>query len=258
MRKLALLLAAIVMLCSCERPFLAGYNETKTFAVGQFTKLDVENAINVIFTDEVSTVEATADANILPYLKVMVYEGTLKMKLCKRILINTGDITVKVPYQSRLDEVDLAGASSFESVAGLTADELSIDLSGASTFTASVSARKIDMELSGASKVFCDSIIATEAIDIEASGASVMTLTGTAPVVDAELSGASELISVKTDGVYAFSCNRVEAEFSGASKAWLHCNESINGRLSGGSMIRYTGNATGGCNCSGGSTVIHE
>ena len=116
-------------------------------------------------------------------------------------------------------------------------EELSIRLSGASELEAELNADEIDMEL---------------------SGASVAKISGVCAELDVELSGASEIVS-QHDAHYRFAAGRAEGSMSGSSKMALHCDGNIDVRLSGASIIRYTGDArTGGSTLTGGSQIVRD
>ena len=101
-------------------------------------------------------------------------------------------------------------------------------------------------------------VSATE-LDIKLSGASDATLEGQVAELEIDLTGASNIIEKVVENRYALFCDRCEGTLSGASDAYIHCDGSIKVSLTGGSELHYTGNAsTSGCNCSGGSIIVHD
>lgn len=253
-----ILLFAGLLMTSCDRliPIPAGYLDTRNFNVGTFNAIEAHNAIDVVYCD-VDQIVVTTDANALDKIIVKLDGQTLVLRYPPRWR-SLGETRVLVPRQNFLHDVELSGASSFISDSCLVADEFDLELSGASTFSAPLSARKLDMDLSGASTVN-SALSVSDELDVHASGASNLNLFGQAPRLDVELSGASSISTTKSNGSYNFASNHVEGGISGASMMRFHCDGSIRCSLSGGSEIFYTGTATTmGSNCSGGSNINHE
>ena len=229
----------LAVFASCKKINLAGYNESKTFSVSDFNKIEAHNNIHVLFCDSIDQIIVTADANALPYLKVDKQNQTLKFSYPSGILVNFST-EILVPFRNGLNKVALSGSSSFVSAKSIETDNLEMDLSGASSVTG-------------------DFIISNGKLDIDASGASTLALKGFAKSVDVDLSGASKITTSKADDGYAFACDELHGNLSGGSSIQIHCNDMIDCDLSGSSTIHYTGNAdTSHCKCSGGSNVGHE
>ena len=240
MKKLALsLLAVLAIFASCKKINLAGYNESKTFTVNDFSKIEAHNDIHVSFCDSIDHIVATTDANALLLLKVDKQGQTLKFSYPSGILVNFST-EILVPFRNGLNKVALSGSSSFVSAKSIETDNLEMDLSGASSVTG-------------------DFIISNGKLDIDASGASTLALKCFAKSVDVDFSGASKITTSKADDGYAFACDELDGNLSGGSSIQIHCNDMIDCDLSGSSTIHYTGNAdTSHCKCSGGSNVVHE
>lgn len=240
MKKIALsLLAVLAIFASCKKINLAGYNESKTFAVNDFNKIEAHNDIHVSFCDSIDQIIATADANVLSHLKVDKQGQTLKFSYPSGILVNFST-EILVPFRNGLNKVTLSGSSSFVSAKSIETDNLEIDLSGDSSVTG-------------------EFVISEGKFDIDASGASTLALKGFAKHVNVGFSGASKITAAKADSGYAFACDELNGNLSGGSSIQIHCNDMIDCGLSGSSSIHYTGNAdTSRCKCSGGSSVMHE
>ena len=101
--------------------------------------------------------------------------------------------------------------------------------------------------------------MAADELDLELSGASDATLEGQVVTLEINLTGASNIIEQVVGKRYALICDRCEGGMSGASNAYIHCDGSIKVSLSGGSELHYTGNAsTSGSDCTGGSNIVHD
>lgn len=240
MKKATLLtFCLLTIFASCKKINLAGYNESKTFTINDFSKIEAHNDIHVSFCDSIDHIVATTDANALPHLKVDKQGQTLKFSYPSGILVNFST-EILVPFRNGLNKVTLSGSSSFVSAKSIETDNLEMDLSGASSVTG-------------------DFIISNGKLDIDASGASTLALRGFAKSVDVDFSGASKITASKADDGYAFACDELDGDLSGGSSIQIHCNDMIDCDLSGSSTIHYTGNAdTSHCKCSGGSNVVHE
>ena len=282
----------------CNKITLSGNNITKEFSIdGSYTELVVENAFDVTVSDAVSQITVTTDENVMP--KVLVEKDGDKLKIhLKPLSINLGtDLELKVvlPYNADLKTVTLSGASSFQSEYGLSGENIKVGLSGASDFSSNIESfssnvtlsgasefhgnvetYRVNVELSGASDYFGD-IQATEIdmdlegssningkvyasnLELEMSGASDATLEGDVTHLDIDLSGSSNIVKTVVNGCYGLTCYDCKGEISGASEAYIHCNDNITVTLSGASDLHFTGNAfTGDCTTSGGSNIIHD
>jgi len=122
--------------------------------------------------------------------------------------------------------------------------------SGASRGTISdfSSAENLDLDVSGASKVTGD-ITAGDA-DFEISGASTVQLEGSANNMDANVSGASRF------NLGGFTVNNANVTFSGASTGTVNLSGKLDANLSGASKLSYIGEPTmGTMNITGASTL---
>ncbi len=275
-KHILLIVAAALLMSSCVKEKLTGVEATKTFDVpGWYDELSVSNNISVSFSDHVEQVTVTADEGIISNFEMKLVEGELKMYRKQIFDFLPSPIRVLLPCNAQLREVNLSGTSSFNgdleaneieiAASGsslfngnLEANEIEIAASGSSLFKGNLRANEIDVDLSGKSSVTADSLIASK-LDLDFSGASWAQLNGSVENLELDFSGASELRTEVVDHHYAFACTNCESALSGASKANLHCDGRIYGSLSGGSEIRYTGDAdTENCHLSGDSRVIHK
>lgn len=256
-KHILLIVAAVFLMSSCVKEKLTGVEATKTFDVpGWYDELSVSDNISVSFSDQVEQVTVTADEGIISNFEMKLVEGELKMYRKQIFDFLPSPIRVLLPCNAQLREVNLSGTSSFNG--DLEANEIEIAASGSSLFKGNLRANEMDIDLSGESSVTANSLIASK-LDLDFSGASWAQLNGSVENLELDFSGASELRTEVADHIYAFACTNCESALSGASKANLHCDGRIYGSLSGGSEIRYTGNAdTENCHLSGDSRVIHK
>lgn len=277
MKKHLILLSTLVLFAFCGCNKFAGDPISKDFTIeGSYTQLEVEDAFNVIVSDEVSQITVTAGENIMP--KVVVEKKEDKLVIRLKVLANSygSEMKVVVPYNEDLTRVDLSGASEFRSEYGIYGEKVEVELSGASICYCDIEANKVQVDLSGASDLF-GSILADE-IDMELSGSSTiqsyidavdfeLDLSGASDAVlegqitnfKIGLSGASSILRKTVGTQYAFACEQCEGEMSGASDAYIHCDGSIKVNLSGACSLHYTGDAsTTDSSCSGGSNIIHD
>ena len=228
--------AAALLLAGCSK--LTGEVKSSHFTISSnYEDLSVCDGFEVEFSDEASDLLITVDESLLSKVVVREVDGELTIGLKPFVWARGTTLKAVLPYNRNIDEIALSGASVLRSARPIEGEELSIRLSGASELEAELNADEIDMEL---------------------SGASVAKISGVCAELDVELSGASEIVS-QHDAHYRFAAGRAEGSMSGSSKMALHCDGNIDVRLSGASIIRYTGDArTGGCTLSGGSSIVRD
>jgi len=255
MKNILLLMSAMSVLGGCSvAGSLAGELETMEMsAPAWYDSIEVSGGISVIWTQDVSTVSVTADVAVLPYVRVEESEGTLEIyiKDSYRFVKGTGNVSVCLPANDRLDEVELSGASSFVSEKPLYASSFSVDASGASSFKADIFAHdEISIELSGAAEAV--SSLKAYSVEVDAGGASSAKLSGEAESMSVEASGASTVSSRNK----RISAGKVRCSVSGASCLYVNCTSRIVGTASGASDVHY-GNpgAVSDVSSSGASTV---
>ena len=277
MKKHLIILSTLVLFAFCSCSKYAGEPITKDFSIsGAYTALEVEDAFNVAVSEAATQVTVTAGENVMPHVVVETIDSTLKIYL-KGWHTNLGkDMTVILPYNFDLRNVDLSGASEFHSEYGLEGNKVNVELSGASNFYCDIDADEVDIDLSGASD-FIGEILADEIevdltgssnikgyvealdLDLEMSGASDAMLEGQVDMLKINLSGASNIKKTVNGNRYGFACNQCEGSVTGASNVYIHCDGTIKVSLSGASDLHYTGNAaTTGSSTSGGSNIYHD
>jgi hypothetical protein len=225
-----------VVLAGCDiaiAPSLrgSGIAKTETRSVGEFTEVEVGNAIELAVTvgPEQNDLVVTADDNLLPHVQTIVTGNRLKIYLDTSCSTNVG---VEVT----------ATAAALRSLVG----------SGASTTTISgITGERFDLELSGASG--CELTGDTDLLDVTLSGASHSKIAGSAKQLTVECSGASRLDASE------LTAEIVSADVSGASTADVSATSELTAEASGASTLRYAGQpAKLDKRTSGASTVTAE
>ena len=259
MKKYFAILSVFVVLafCSCKKP--AGNLITKSFSIeGLYENLEVGSAFDVYVSDTASQILVTVGENMMPKVVVEKKGNTLKI-YCKPGIVNWGNskMTVILPYCADLKDVDLTGASKMHTPYTLRGDKVEVSLSGSSEYFGNIEANSVDLDLSGASSF--EGNFESSLLDLELSGASDVKLIGKTTTLKIDLSGASNIVRQTIDGQYALECDDCEGSMSGASNAYIHCNNSIRVTLSGASELHYTGDAiTTGSSMSGASTISRD
>lgn len=229
MKRIGLMLFALCML------FLACGNENDTYTmeypiVGEYTKLDVSSAFDVVVCDTVTNAVVTIADRLQKYVVVNVENGVLTIKLRPNLAIHSRNGKVLLPRNEKLCEVELSGASSF--MGDLKGDKVELDLSGASNFEGTIQGKEVSIDLSGASDI--EGSIDADNIELEANGSSTVKATGSClGELDLDLSGSSDLLAPQME------CRIVKGEMSGSSDAEFLVCESLQVSLSGSSNIVY-------------------
>jgi hypothetical protein len=149
-----------------------------------------------------------------------------------------------------IEEITLSGASTLNGLVceGATAK---IRLSGASTLKGfKFNGNNIDTDLSGASKATIVDVNLDDCLVI-CSGASTFSCNGYAATTSFTGSGASDMktLNLVSENLYI--------DLSGASSTQITVNETIKGRLTGASILKYKGDAdVSGVHLSGESKII--
>ena len=256
-------IAAIVCTAGCSDISidLAGYTESKTIPVSMdFTGVEVEDAIEVIFSDTMNEAYIEADANVLPYVEIYEdYRGILTIGYSAGLKMNGNGYfrtIVEIPYKSNICHLSASGASIISSGRPFIADEFYLNASGASAiYGKEVTADNITMELSGAGRVEFD-LTETGVLDICASGASSLSTGGCIDTCNMQLDGGSAMDGRALYGISGLYIDKCYGSLSGGSTAWFSTdNGTISCSLTGGSHIYYAGNAYDSSTVSGGSSV---
>ena len=238
----------IMMIAACV--LLAGFNldanaqrkkktasvaEQKGYAIANtYSKLEVSSAFEVTMSDTVKEVMVDIEGGRHENVAIELEKNTLKISLKGRNKLKRRPRVV-LPYNARLAEVELSGASTFTTPLALKADVVKIDIDDASKFHGNiVASKKVEIELSGASHFHGK--VESGLVEYESKGASTGLMTGSAYIqLKLDMSGASHLDAKN------FTSKMVRGEVEGASTATVHCTESLRVNINGASTLTYSG-----------------
>jgi Putative auto-transporter adhesin, head GIN domain len=217
---LLIVMAAIVSGVSLAQKTINDANaEART--VGSFHAIRISNAFEVFIT------QGNEDAVAISASK-QEYKDKIITKVENGVLVVrfendknfwkgwNGDKTKLKAYISvkKLDKLEVSGACNVYFEDGISAEEFSINFSGASDLKGKVDVKKLTVDLSGASDI---------------------TLSGNAANLNVEVSGASDFKG------FDLVANYCEVKASGASSINITVNKELSANASGASSVRFKG-----------------
>lgn len=224
-------LIAVVALAGCGLQSVRGSGNTVTreFDFSDFDQVSIEHAFEgTVIRGDGYRVSVTIDDNLEQYLKVEQDGSRLTIGLTETILLRDATLEYEITMPA-LTNLSASGASN----ATLR------DFASADDFT---------VEASGASRV--EGTITTGDVNATASGASTISLAGQGGAVRGNASGASTL------DLEEFAAASADVEASGASTVTVNTSGRLDAEASGASNVYYLGAPQlGDINESGGSNV---
>jgi hypothetical protein len=181
-----------------------------------FHSINISNAFDVYLSqgNEEALAVSSSDKDFVKMISTEVRNGVLFIAVEKNKWYK-GNKKLKAYISfKKLEKINISGACDVFITKKLKADDLKIDLSGASDMKGEVEAKTLDIDISGASD---------------------MTLTGKATQLKVDASGASNF---KGEGFAVDYCN---ADASGASDIKITVNKELSANVSGASDLRYKG-----------------
>jgi hypothetical protein len=182
-----------------------------------FHAIKVSHAIDLFLSQsdrEVVAVSASTD-EYTNRIKTEVENGVLNIWYDNPPKWSRGDKKLKAYISFKtLDRLNASGASDIRVTGTIKANELDINMSGASDF---------------------DGDIQVNSLMVDLSGASDMTVKGSATSLKIEVSGASEFKG------YDLQTDNCSARASGASDIRVTVNKELNAQASGASGVHYKG-----------------
>ena len=230
------LIALVSILTSCNKnkyEIIPSKNVTsieKSVAIENRIDITGPFQVYLTFSDTEESIIVEANENLHTYIDIENKNGWLKINTQKYINITNSDRVMNIYITTKnINEYQLEGASSISLENELYADNLSIELSGASNFTGNIYTKSLYATLLGASKI--DVSGNTELLDINAEGAC----------------------SVKN---FHLETTQLEAKLNGGSEVYSSVSESLKVRAHGGSNVYYKGNGViQSQDLSGGSSI---
>jgi hypothetical protein len=214
-----------------------------------FAGISVSNAAHVVVSEgKKYSCVVYLDSNLMPLFKTKVERGILVMGFKPGTSVHNFkkcEILITMP---ELKKVEASGASKVELEDKFSGKELSVNLSGASSFSADADYEILGVKESGASRVALKGKFGDIAVDL--SGASRFACEGGALGLSGEVSGAS------TVNFEDCSIDDAELRVSGASSIKLgDVDKKIKANLSGASSLKYSGDPELEKNISGASSI---
>jgi len=182
-----------------------------------FQAIELSNAFDVYLTqsNEESVAVSASETKYRDKIKVEVRSGVLIIRYDNDGKWNTGNKKLKAYISFKaINKLNVSGACDVYIVDSWKADNLKIDLSGASNLKGKIDGQKLNVDLSGASD---------------------MTLSGSMGQLNIEASGAS---GFKGFDMVVDYCN---AKASGASDIKITVNKELSAEASGASDVNYKG-----------------
>lgn len=230
----AIALIISTLFTSCQKTADIGtFQEgSQTYQLSGFTKLDMGSAFKIdVQKGNGFSIVARGDQRNLNDLRVFVENGILRADYYPHYNKKRQYATEFTIIMPALEGVSFSGATESR-VGGFEANNIYIDLSGASTSTFTLQSKQADIRLSGASQ---------------------LRLTGVGQKVFADISGAAVLES------FSFAIEEADIKASGASNAKVNVSKILKAEASGGSEIRYAGNPSSvSSNATGGSRIVKD
>ncbi|MEO0526353.1 MAG: head GIN domain-containing protein [Bacteroidota bacterium] len=212
------LMLGLLVACDNETIRVSDTITSRELRFTGYSSLRVSNAFNVsvTYSETEESIRVEANENIQDKISIAQEDGTLILKLAKNTNLR-GDVTMNVFITTRdLRNFRASGASRIRLENPLVAQQVQIDLSGATNFTGEVE---------------------IGSLKLDADGASDLDVFGTIAILDASLSGSSRVRD------FDALVQRLKIELSGASDAFLSVSETIDVRASGASTLTYDGSA---------------
>lgn len=142
---------------------------TETRQAGTFSRIESGGVVHItVGIGPASSLQVSAQSNILPLIVTDVVDGTLRIRSSKGFTTTEGvDLKLTTPQLERI----LLGGGSRGDVNGLTADAFEIQLSGGAVLNANGTANTIVLGVSGGSVGHLEGLTAS-AITVDLSGGS--------------------------------------------------------------------------------------
>lgn len=202
--------------------------------VSSFNKVKISGALAVYISQgkEQAVAISSEGGKYNNKIKTEVINGTLKIYVDGGTWNNWNWGNKEIKAYITVTEIyglDVGGASAVKLTDPVKTDNISLDISGASSIKGEINAASISFDL---------------------SGASVAEITGTTTSLSVESSGASSFRG------YELTCDKCKAHASGASGIGVYVNKELVAEATGASTIGYKGSAViTSLNVSGGSSV---
>lgn len=236
MKKLALILLLINVLCSCNKdneitPSGSVTRIEKVFT--DFSSVETSDGLDIIFTfNNSERVEVETNENIQSYIVATKVGNKLVLKKMDNVNFATNTVVKIYISAKKINEIIASGGCDVSSTNMYEIDNLNAVFSGGSNFTADLKCNTFNLTTSGGSNTF---------------------LTGTADLLTINSKGGSDFND------FNFIVKKFTCDASGGGEVNLTVNEKLDVTASGGSTINYKGTGVVGIkNLTGGSQLIKK
>lgn len=199
---------------SGPKVYASGNLVSRTFDVGEFDKVQLDFAGDIVYQDGESFVEVVVPDNLADYLKVDVSNGKLYIRFDGVRVRNIKDakVIVRTPV---LHGLELNGAGNIEMKDAVSTDNLKLVINGAGDVEVeSINVSdKFAVELNGAGDIDVENI-KCGSIHLTINGAGDCEIAGAAGHAKLMINGAGEIDVTKLD------CSDVDAHVSGVGKVY--------------------------------------
>lgn len=257
-----MLTAMSVAVCSCASGRvvkLSGEEKEKSMDISRsYSVLAASSAIDVTYSSDAGSLTVRADSSILPYVCVEEKAGKLMLYVSNKEKLkffnsDPGSIRVLVPSSDALGKIVISGAVDFRSDSAISAENLIVEISGASDFDADLNVKSgLSISLAGASDI--RSKVSADLLELDASGASDAKVSGKVNTYKLSASGASSVSSAKA----YVETDTLSCDISGASDCHVQCNVSADGEASGASRLVVYGDGKVRVATSGASDIRYR
>ena len=208
----------------------SGNTTTERYDIGDITTINLQDDLNLylIYSDS-DYVEIQADENIQQYIDITKVDNNITFSVENNVSLSDDESVKIYVYSKSISKVLGSGDADFHARDTMRATQFDLTLSGGSEF---------------------EGILVCDDLTVEISGDSDVDIAGYSTTLSLLSTGGSEF------GDYSFIVEDLGAELSGASELNITVNGSITLDASGGSEVKYKGNAEVlSANLSGGSTL---
>lgn len=152
--------ALLVSVTSCRQPIVKGSGPTKSEdrqTTGTFSQIEIDAPVDAdiqVVAGSTPSVNLSGYANVLPYIKIKVEDGKLKIYTQDEINLYTQKKIVAHIILPSLAGLDIAGSSDTKVAGNVTGNELKVDIAGAGTIKIdSLNVSMLDVDMAGSSEI---------------------------------------------------------------------------------------------------------
>jgi hypothetical protein len=210
---------------------------TQSIPISSFSKIEIETMVDVNFSQEKNkgNLEFTVDNNLWDYYDIYTKADVLHIQLKKehKNKINLKPTKSMITVSSeQLENIEIAGSSTFSFCTAFNSERLSFDLAGSSTINANkfpVNIDSFNIEMAGAVEVYLSGQIGKGVIEIAGSG-SVKALGCKFGKLSVEIAGNGE--------VEAYVLDKLDVEIAGIGSVNYQGNPKVSTDIAGSGKVK--------------------